>query len=98
MYNEPKHGIFKGKVVNANDPENRGRVKALIPAVLKDQVSNWCDPLVRTVTKPKVNDIVYVQFVDGDIAQPVFSLPPGVRRDIDKVQKQLDNHDHPHSH
>lgn len=89
MFSEQRYVIFKGRVVGVNDPENRGRVKAIVPAVLKDQKSNWCEPLVRPIAPPKVKDVVYVQFLDGDISQPVYSIPAGVKRDIDNLEKEL---------
>lgn len=89
MSDNPRYGIFRGRIVAANDPEKRGRIKALVPAVLRDQKSNWCEPLVRPTETPKVNDVVYVQFLDGDISSPVYSLPVGTKRDLVALEKEL---------
>ena len=65
-------GIYQGSVVDNNDPLNAGRVLCLIPSVLADQTSPWCLPVYPTITKPDVGDIVYIQFLNGDPAKPVF--------------------------
>jgi len=40
-------GIYRGKIVNAADPEGLGRVTLIVPQVLGvDQVTNWAYPIV----------------------------------------------------
>lgn len=65
-------GIYQGSVVDNNDVLGIGRVTCLVPAVLGDQASNWCAPIYPTVYRPNVNDIVWVQFVNGDPAKPIY--------------------------
>lgn len=65
-------GIYKGLVADNSDTENRGRVVVQIPAILGDTKSNWCEPIYPTVYRPKIGDVVWVQFANGDIAQPVY--------------------------
>lgn len=65
-------GIYQGSVVNNNDPEARGRVQLQIPQVLGDTPSVWCEPIYPTVYKPKIYDVCWVHFVNGDIAKPVY--------------------------
>lgn len=38
------YGIYKAKVVKSQDPENRNRIKVIIPQVLGDNVTNWIEP------------------------------------------------------
>jgi hypothetical protein len=70
-------GIYKGLIVDSRDPENRGRVVVQIPQVLGDTRSNWCEPIQAVVyaAVPAPGSIVWIMFVDGDIAQPVWFSP-----------------------
>jgi hypothetical protein len=70
-------GIYKGLIVDSRDPENRGRVVVQIPQVLGDTRSNWCEPIQSVVyaAVPGPGSIVWIMFVDGDIAQPVWFSP-----------------------
>lgn len=66
-------GLYKGVVVNNADPERRGRVMLKVPQVLGDAVTGWCDPVLPTRHTFPVGEPVYVQFLNGDPAKPVFS-------------------------
>ena len=92
MSNEPIYGVFRGRVTDNNDPQNQGRIRALVPGILGTQRSNWCVPLVRSLTKPKINDQVFVQFLDGDVAYPVYSQPQVVFRDMQDIRDDLNTH------
>jgi hypothetical protein len=74
---EPKvmhHGVYIGSVVNANDPQNRSRVKLYIPQVLGNAVSNWAVPLGFGVSSvPVPGAIVHAMFTGGDINYPIYS-------------------------
>jgi len=65
-------GIYQGSVLNNNDPERRGRVICLIPQVLGDTGSEWCEPIYPTVYTPKVNETIWVHFVNGDLTRPIY--------------------------
>lgn len=65
-------GTCKGLVVNNNDPLGLGRVICMIPKVLGDAASGWIDPYVPGVVKPQVNDILYINFIDGDPARGIY--------------------------
>lgn len=43
---QPYFGKYRGFVVDNKDPQNLGRLRLLIPAVLGDVVSGWADPCV----------------------------------------------------
>ena len=86
-------GLFRGKVVDNNDPLNQDRVRALVPAVLGTQRSNWCVPMTRAdIERPKVNDTVFVLFLDGEISSPVYWQPDVIRRDLSKLRAELRDH------
>lgn len=74
-------GIYKGIVVDNDDPLLTYRVVCQIPQALGDALSNWCDPLIPTLYLPRVGDIVWVQFVDGDPAQPLYQSRAIVTRE-----------------
>lgn len=92
MSNEPQFGVFRGRVVDNKDPLNQDRVRALVPGILGTQRSNWCAPMVRSLGKPKINDLVYVQFLDGDIGSPIYSQPAVVMRDMKTLRDDLNSH------
>jgi hypothetical protein len=71
-------GIYKGVVVDNNDPEFSMRVTCQVPQVLGEAVSNWCDPIQDTLFLPRTGDIVWVQFEDGDPARPLYQSRPVV--------------------
>lgn len=74
---KPFHGVVGGLVTNRDDPEDLGRVKLLIPAILGvDKESDWAYPIVPfsgTQLIPKVDDPVWVIFKGGDINKPLYA-------------------------
>lgn len=71
-------GIYKGSVLNSDDPENRGRSTLLIPQVLADQPSSWAEPIIETSHRHKPGDVVWVQFLEGDPSRPVYQSRGGM--------------------
>lgn len=65
-------GVYKGLVVDNDDPEFSWRIICQIPQVLGNAHSNWCNPLLPTLYMPRVGDTVWVQFADGDPSQPLY--------------------------
>lgn len=78
MSNQHYQGTYQGSVLDSNDPERRGRVKCLMPQVLGNAPSNWCEPMTPTIYNPPVGEIVWVQFIDGDITRPIYLSRPVV--------------------
>ena len=39
-------GIYKGLVTNNKDPQNKGRIKAIIPKLFGNQETGWCEPCI----------------------------------------------------
>lgn len=73
-------GLYMGKVTRTDDPEERGRVKAIIPDVLGvDTDSAWCEPCVTVAYDeggdfcvPPIDEFIWIQFVGGDPNRPVY--------------------------
>lgn len=66
--------IYRATVLSAQDPDGRGRIQVLVPAIA-GQGSGWaacCVPPGVTPTPPKVGDTVFVMFENGDPAYPVW--------------------------
>lgn len=62
-------GIYRGTVLNTQDPSGAGRVQVLVPAV-SGQTSGWalaCEPM----PKFQAGDTAWVMFEAGDAARPV---------------------------
>ncbi len=85
------HGVVPAQVTNANDPEQRCRVKLKFPWLSADYESDW----VRTVQPgagkdrgavvlPEVNDEVLVAFEQGDLTRPY--VIGGLHNGVDKPQ------------
>ena len=75
---DPRYGIHKGVVVDNNDPSNTGRVVVQVPSVFGDARSNWCEPTLPTVYTPRIGEVVWVQFVDGDLSKPIYASADAV--------------------
>jgi len=68
---EKFYGIYLGTVLNANDPEKRGRLQVMVPS---RAVSGWaypCRPYKVSATPPAGAE-VWVMFEDGDPSYPVW--------------------------
>lgn len=65
-------GLYQGTVADNVDPTGVHAVKCLIPSILGGQVSGWCQPIYPAVTSPKVNEVVWIHFVNGDLTKPVY--------------------------
>jgi hypothetical protein len=65
--------IYRGRVVETNDPSGRMRVKVSVPDVL-GPASAWampCVPFGAPPTSPPVASTVWVMFERGDPSYPV---------------------------
>lgn len=75
------YGLYTGTVVDREDPELLGRITVEIPGLI-DTESNWAFPRTGgsknwgSVNIPPVGSDVYVQFIMGDIDQPVWEPGP----------------------
>lgn len=78
--NSRYYGKYRGIVKDNQDPENLGRIKALVPEVLQDVVSGWalpCTPYAGSgsgqFTVPPVDAGVWIEFEAGDVSRPVWT-------------------------
>ena len=79
MSEGPFYGKFRGTVVNNIDPEQIGRIQAIVPAVLGLLPSSWAMPCVPVAginmglfTVPPVGSGVWIEFERGDPEYPVW--------------------------
>jgi hypothetical protein len=69
------YGIYRGTVVDNNDPLNQVRLKVKVPQILFDQVTDWAwsvqqPGVARTI--PQIGDGVWVSFEGGDPSYPIW--------------------------
>ncbi len=77
------YGKYRGTVVLNADPEFRGRITALVPAVLGLTPSSWCEactplagptgPPMGVYMVPPIGAGVWVEFENGDPQKPIWS-------------------------
>jgi Type VI secretion system/phage-baseplate injector OB domain len=72
-----RFGLYRGRVIEANDPSARARLKVLVPEVLGD-VSVWAmpalrDPDIAHYSAPPVGANVWIAFEAGDVSRPVWT-------------------------
>jgi uncharacterized protein involved in type VI secretion and phage assembly len=77
---ERQLGKFRGTVTDNNDPNNQGRIKASVPAVLQNVDTGWALPAVPyagpgvgTWAIPPVGAGVWIEFEGGDVAYPIWT-------------------------
>jgi hypothetical protein len=73
------YGKYRGTVVNNLDPEQRGRIQALVPDVLGITPSSWAMPCVPMAGKeqgffmvPQIGAGVWMEFEQGDPDYPIW--------------------------
>jgi len=73
-------GKYRGTVVSVDDPLERGRIQAQVPAVLGDVALPWAMPCVPyagpghgLVLLPEVGDGVWMEFEGGNVDAPIWS-------------------------
>jgi len=73
------YGKFRGTVVNNVDPEQRGRIQAIVPDVQGLTPTTWAMPCVPIAGKqegvymvPQVGAAVWIEFEQGDPEYPIW--------------------------
>jgi len=74
------YGKYRGGVVDNDDPQQLGRLKAHVPEVLGEVVSGWALPCVPYAgdgsgqyTIPEPGTGVWIEFEAGDPSRPIWS-------------------------
>jgi len=72
-------GKYRGVVVNNLDPEQRGRIQAIVPAVTGVIPSNWALPCVPVAgiaegffCVPPLAASIWMEYEDGDLDKPIW--------------------------
>lgn len=73
-------GKYRGIVIDVDDPEGMGRLRARVPGVRSDFESPWalpCSPCagegIGLHAVPKVDSAVWIEFEGGDLSLPIWS-------------------------
>jgi len=69
------YGIYRGVVVDTNDPLNKNRIKVQVPQILLSEVTGWAWGMASSGTvrvAPSIGDGVWVQFEGGDPSYPIW--------------------------
>lgn len=74
------YGKYRAKVVDVQDPQERGRIRVLCPKVLGDAKSSWCEPCIPVAYDdggdfaiPKMGEFVWVEFEEGNPNKPIYT-------------------------
>jgi len=79
-------GKYRALVVDNDDPWGRGRIRALVPDILGDGVSDWAVPCLPCAALhneerfiPEIEQWVWMEFEAGDPSRPIWvgCIPPG---------------------
>ena len=94
------HGLYMGKVVNREDPNGDGRVRVQIPGLI-DDASAWAKPKGMGYIKwgairvPPLEADVYVQFLNGELDQPVYEPADAGTRGQEGEREMFPEFEHP---
>lgn len=74
------YGKYRGTVINNIDPEQRGRIQAIVPDVLGLAPSSWamaCVPIagkqMGVYVVPQIGSGVWIEFEQGDPDYPIWT-------------------------
>jgi uncharacterized protein involved in type VI secretion and phage assembly len=74
------YGKYRGIVTDNRDPQNQGRIRARVPAVMGDQETGWalpCSPYagngVGFFFVPDTDSKVWIEFEAGNIESPIWT-------------------------
>lgn len=74
------YGKYRGIVTDVDDPENRCRIRAQVPAVLGDHPCGWAMPVAPFagdghgfVMLPEIGSGVWIEFEAGQLDSPLWS-------------------------
>lgn len=93
---EKLFGLYSGTIINRTDPEGLGRIKVAVPGIIEPgnaEESPWAYPKGGGSKKwgnndvPPLNADVYIQFLSGDIAHPIWEPGWHGKPIVDGVQE-----------
>lgn len=75
------YGKYRGFVADNADPEQRGRLRLLVPSVLGDAITGWALPCLPfggladqgLFLVPEVDAQVWVEFEEGELSLPIWT-------------------------
>jgi hypothetical protein len=70
-------GVYRGIVVDNNDPKGRGRLKLMVPQVSGQEVTEWAWAI-----KPAPASVTVNHPEGGAETAPVISAVPGIRTGV----------------
>jgi uncharacterized protein involved in type VI secretion and phage assembly len=77
---ERYYGKYRGTVVQNIDPEQRGRIQAIVPDVSNVMLSSWAEPALPAggpqtgmFTVPQLGAGVWIEFEQGDPDYPIWT-------------------------
>jgi hypothetical protein len=81
MLQKKRYGKYRGVVADNKDPQQRGRLKLIVPSVLGDQKTDWALPCMPfgggkgygLFLVPEKDAQVWVEFEEGDIQRPIWT-------------------------
>ncbi len=93
------YGKYRGFVADRNDPEQLGRLKLTVPSLLGSATTGWAWPASPYAGQgigfffiPQQNDLVWVEFVEGELGSPIWSggswAKPNGQSDVPKDAQQ----------
>jgi hypothetical protein len=78
--NDRFYGKYRGLVVNNQDPNNQGRLQAMVPEVLGELPSGWALPVAPYAGTtcgffaiPPIGAGVWIEFEAGDVSRPIWA-------------------------
>jgi phage baseplate assembly protein gpV len=75
------YGKYRGFVADNDDPQQLGRIRAVVPSVLGAEVTGWALPCLPfggqqdqgLFAVPEVDAQVWVEFEEGDVSRPIWT-------------------------
>lgn len=75
------YGKYRGFVVERDDPQQKGRLRVRVPAVLGEEESGWALPCfpcggldgVGSISIPELDAQVWVEFEGGEVDLPIWT-------------------------
>ena len=70
------YGKYRGIVRDNVDKQKLGRIRAVVPDVLGEElITNWAYPVfpIDNVSIPRIGTAIYIEFENGDVERPIYT-------------------------